>query len=186
MLAFEDSSGTPIEERVTPIYDGRDGLLTSPGVQDQWNEFVVEGLAPAGTAQATVSLFFIQLQSEDPANPGTNIFRNDGGGAVWFDNASLVQLIAGPSFADADFNEDTFVDGVDLGIWDSELGNNANGDADDDGDSDGHDFLIWQQQYTGPPAAVAAGMAVPEPSALLLLLTALGSCILLARNSTRS
>lgn|GEM_PF-1185754 len=175
VLAFEDSNGTTIDERTTPIYDGRDGLLTTAGVQDQWNKFTVEGLAPAGTTQATVSLFFIQVNSDDPANPGTNIFRNSGNGAIWFDDASLVQL---NSFAAADFNQDGRVDELDLGIWDNAFGNNANADADNDSDSDGNDFLIWQQQFTGPPSvATASSFSVPEPIALELAV--LGCCVMI-------
>lgn len=66
----------------------------------------------------------------------------------------------------ADFNNDTYVDGADLSIWEAAYNLNNNGDTDDDGDSDGVDFLNWQQQFTGPPGAL---QAVPEPSGVALL-----------------
>jgi hypothetical protein len=61
----------------------------------------------------------------------------------------LPNVLRGPLAAD--FNEDFVpVDSVDLGIWKTGFGTGttkADGDADDDGDVDGNDFLIWQQQF---------------------------------------
>lgn len=79
-------------------------------------------------------------------------------------------IIPTPSFSPADFNEDGDVDSGDLATWQTAYGLNANGDTDDDGDSDGRDFLFWQREYTGP-LPFAAEVAVPEPSAFLLLLS---------------
>jgi hypothetical protein len=45
------------------------------------------------------------------------------------------------------------------------------GDADDDGDVDGRDFLVWQRQFTGA-LPVVASTSVPEPSAICLALFA--------------
>ena len=55
--------------------------------------------------------------------------------------------------------------------WSRDFGENALSDADDDGDSDGADFLAWQQQF-GSPASIAAERAVPEPAAAWLALIA--------------
>ena len=41
-------------------------------------------------------------------------------------------------------------------------------DADNDGDSDGADFLVWQRQLRSVSVAATAD-AVPEPASLLLL-----------------
>lgn len=71
-------------------------------------------------------------------------------------------------FDPADFNTDGFVDGTDLGIWETAFGTDANGDADGDGDSDGADMLIWQRNFTGP-AALAVASAVPEPATVWLI-----------------
>ena len=77
----------------------------------------------------------------------------------------------GPMFREADFNEDTFVDVVDLAQWEAAYAVNATADADGDGDSDGDDFLIWQQQFGLPPLLSATTTAVPEPSAAALMAT---------------
>jgi hypothetical protein len=65
----------------------------------------------------------------------------------------------------ADFNDDGFVDAVDLATWQSAYGSTPAGDANQDGVSDGADFLIWQQEFTGAAPAVSA---VPEPATLAL------------------
>lgn len=84
-----------------------------------------------------------------------------------------------PDLTPGDFDQDSDVDGDDLGHWQIHFGSGAGADADGDGDSDGADFLTWQRNYTGPsPAALAT---VPEPSAAVvltlgLLLSAKATC----------
>ncbi|MCC6492489.1 MAG: sulfatase-like hydrolase/transferase [Pirellulales bacterium] len=81
--------------------------------------------------------------------------------------------------AAADFNGDGNVDGDDLARWSAGFGQNGeatndDGDANSDGVVDGKDFLQWQRQLgMHSPASLAATAAVPEPSGLLLLLTAM-------------
>jgi len=78
----------------------------------------------------------------------------------------------------ADFNGDGTVDGDDLGAWTAGLGmtgvGKTHGDADRDGDVDGSDFLSWQRALGSqlPAIATSAAAAVPEPSALVLVLCA--------------
>ncbi len=81
-----------------------------------------------------------------------------------------LRFVGGP---DADFNDDTVIDGDDLALWQSDYGADVDGiaDADGDGDSDGSDYLAWQQQFTGATPAVGA---VPEPSTLAMLVAAIG------------
>jgi len=91
------------------------------------------------------------------------------------DNVDLLDLFTQeevdailPVAPDADFDDSTSVDGADLAIWETNFATgttNATGDADGDADADGTDFLVWQQQYTGPPAI----NAVPEPTSVVLL-----------------
>jgi hypothetical protein len=58
----------------------------------------------------------------------------------------------------ADFNLDNVVDGADLAAWQEGYGTTGTagargqGDADNDGDVDGRDFLFWQRQFNGTPA----------------------------------
>ncbi|MEM9659417.1 MAG: matrixin family metalloprotease, partial [Planctomycetota bacterium] len=51
----------------------------------------------------------------------------------------------------ADFTEDGVVDALDLALWEQSFGVNAVADADDDFDSDGFDFLVWQRQWGASP-----------------------------------
>jgi len=177
VLAFQDSAGNTIEEKKTPIYDGRDALITTAGVQDAWNEFTVEGLAPAGTEQAVVSLFFIQIVDD---NGGPD------GGAIWFDNASLVELIAESPMLEGDYDDSGQVGQGDLDLvllnwgadtppvpegWVNQLPSGQIGQAELDGV-----LLNWGAFAQIPAGATAA---VPEPTCALLLvggLIGLGAC----------
>lgn len=71
----------------------------------------------------------------------------------------------GPTFSPADFDEDGFVDADDLATWQTGFGVNASGDTNNDTVTDGADFLVWQQEYTGPAPPIAA---VPEPATLVV------------------
>ena len=62
----------------------------------------------------------------------------------------------------ADFDRDGIVDRDDLASWTGGVG---------DGDSDGNDFLVWQQQFGASSfvaAAQSAASAIPEPTGGLL------------------
>ena len=77
----------------------------------------------------------------------------------------------------ADFNDDGVVDLNDLATWTANYGiasgaTHAQGDADLDGDVDGKDFLIYQQQagvltVTSQPTITPTN--VPEPASAGLL-----------------
>ena len=71
-----------------------------------------------------------------------------------------------------DFNGDGDIDAGDLAVIQGGYGINASGDSDNDLDTDGADFLIWQRAFTGPLLG-AGTVAVPEPSAGALLFIAL-------------
>ena len=86
-------------------------------------------------------------------------------------NAVQLEVVNKPFFS-ADFDEDGDVDSTDLSIWKNAFDLNQLGDADGDNDSDGADFLKWQQQYGSVPAVAVASpgsAAVPEPSVFALL-----------------
>ena len=98
--------------------------------------------------------------------------------------ADTVTLVVGTLMGvmGADFNGDGVVNGLDLLIWQQNVGidmgaTGAQGDADGDGDVDGDDFLEWQQQLgpvpgSGSGSGLPLGASVPEPSGLALLLAA--------------
>lgn len=110
---------------------------------------------------------------------GTDFLRfgisvnTDGGGIYQIDNFRVLSTIA----LDADFNGDEVVDANDLTAWKiATVAHTAAGDADNDGDSDGNDFLIWQRELGNGAAATALASAVPEPTALLLAGLAACAC----------
>jgi hypothetical protein len=106
----------------------------------------ISGIAPEGTTQVTLFGIFVD------GTPAT----------IYYDD--LQGFLAG------DFDADLDVDGVDLPLWTAAYGTTSGGDADGDGDSDGSDFLIWQQQLAPPPPV---GVAAPEPSSVLLIVSGL-------------
>jgi hypothetical protein len=76
-------------------------------------------------------------------------------------------------FIPGDLNGNGVTNGVDLAIWQGGYGtahnaSPAGGDADGDGDVDGRDFLFWQRGYGGT-SSIAAAVAVPEPSCLVMI-----------------
>ncbi|MBA4104169.1 MAG: hypothetical protein C0485_00295 [Pirellula sp.] len=71
-----------------------------------------------------------------------------------------------------DFNGDSTVNNVDLGVWRGAFGAGPAADANNDGKSDGTDMLVWQRNV-GLTGAAAAAHAVPEPAGALLALGSL-------------
>lgn len=151
-----------------------------------------------GTADLGSSLLFLNYSGGVHAQEGdsynvlsasggvTGMFANtivEAGGLLWdiiygTDTVSVTATGFTAVPMGADFNGDGVVDSVDLAIWKNfyPIGSGAAqtmGDADGDGDVDGADFLKIQRDLGGPPSLLAAVAAVPEPSALVLALTAL-------------
>jgi hypothetical protein len=94
------------------------------------------------------------------------------------------------STLEADFNNDGLVDDADRALWEAGLGTTggagrSDGDADGDFDSDGADFLVWQQQFGLVAGSRAASVGVPEPSSLVLLLGVVALFMLLRSSRTR-
>jgi hypothetical protein len=87
----------------------------------------------------------------------------------------------------ADFNDDLRVNNVDLNsFWKPSFGVSAGGDADNDGDTDGADFLVWQRELgANLNPAVRATTAVPEPGCGLLAATIAGAATGRARRWVR-
>jgi hypothetical protein len=99
---------------------------------------------------------------------------------VTFDNFKTESLTLA-----ADFNGDRVVDQGDLAMWQAAFGTSGSGDADEDGDTDGDDYLVWQRQVgTAPPPAPFMA-AVPEPGALGLATVAAAGAIAARRRRAR-
>ena len=56
--------------------------------------------------------------------------------------------------------------------WQGDFGVNDESDADNDGDSDGADFLAWQRQLGTAAPGVSANAPVPEPTTPMLVIVA--------------
>jgi hypothetical protein len=88
-----------------------------------------------------------------------------------------IQYVTGGSVTTADFDSDGDIDGRDFLTWQRGFGKlpgtagRVNGDANGDHHVNGTDLAIWQAQY-GTSGLVAASIAVPEPSAIMLLVFA--------------
>lgn len=113
-------------------------------------------------------------------------------GLVWDDSNLLgngeLSVVAAVIEENADFDEDGDVDGRDFLIWQrgySESGTAlfADGDANGDGNVNGTDLAIWQAQYGLQSGISATQSTIPEPSATLLVTSALA--LLAAARSTR-
>ena len=102
---------------------------------------------------------------------------------IYGDLPTVIDPNGGGGFNEADFNSDTFVDEVDLGIWEDNYGmtgaTKADGDFDNNGVIDGRDFLGWQRNLGAVGPLVSASVAsVPEPASLVLLVAgALGLAV---------
>ena len=112
-------------------------------------------------------------------------FRGFADAVIYFDDLFYdPSAIFVPSI-DGDFNGDGQVNAADFAAWQAGYGTAtgatlANGDANSDGDVDGDDFLTWQQNFGTGTGNLTDANAVPEPSAIALLLSLLG-CLLIAR-----
>lgn len=93
-------------------------------------------------------------------------------------------LAAPPS--PGDFDGNNAVNIADLIQWRGDYGVNGESDADNDADSDGTDFLIWQQNF-GSTSAISSVAAVPEPNTLSICILAVVAlvCMALPRPSTK-
>ena len=133
-------------------------------------EVVVHDLGPDW---AFYNVIFVGVTDTEPFDRISIDESYDHDGLLWDDLVAghLTRPVPG------DFNDDQFVDDADLEIWRTNVGSTGLpaytlGDANGDGAANGADFLIWQRQYDAPPPEAVAGVtaAVPEPSALCLLL----------------
>jgi beta-glucanase (GH16 family) len=125
-------------------------IANGSSANNAWQDFSLTATAPANAVEARIALVFKQM--------------NNGSGAVHLDNVKFLNL---STLAAADFNLDGIVDAADLAAWQNGYGMSTgatreDGDADDDGDVDGRDYLIWQQQISAPEPV--SSLSLPEPS----------------------
>jgi Glycosyl hydrolases family 16 len=169
------SPGT--NQKETAIMDGRDPNL----VEDKWIQYSANAVAPAGTAFVRVNEFFIQLYHDGGGD----------GGAIFFDNASLMRLTPDVVSVAGDFNGDGIVDAADYTTWRNNLGAVNEAGINNNGDGGGvteSDYAYWKAHFgnTSGPGAGGVAAAVPEPVTLLLACAAmLGSAFVHRRRPTK-
>lgn len=168
-ISFLDASGNEIQEAFAdpgnivdtngvefPLLDGRD--VNMP--EDVFVKGTASAIAPAGTAYARMSVFFIQIANE--------------GGAAWYDDAQLRLLEAIPlAGLDGDYNADGVVDAADYTVYRDNLGLDSsalNGNGSGSATVVAADYNLWVANY-GTSLSVSTSAAVPEPSSLALLAT---------------
>lgn len=152
------------------IYDpGRlDFVIYSDSALDVGNQFVLNTVAmsPAELSATGLQQFDITLDDD-----GEN-----------YDHLPLVVDFRLFTFAPSDFNFSRSVDAMDLEVWNAGYGmssaSRSQGDADGNGDVDGRDFLLWQQQHMGPPPLATP---VPEPATFALMI----ACAIFSRRFSK-
>jgi hypothetical protein len=137
-----------------------DFVLYSDSALDVGTKFVLNTVSMTPAQQAATG-----LQQFD---------TSQGTSSINFDHLPLVVDFRIFDFAESDFNFSRTVDAADLAIWQNSYGmatgaTRTMGDANGDGDVDGRDFLVWQQQVAASAPEFAA---VPEPTGFVLFLLA--------------
>jgi hypothetical protein len=150
-LTYDDVAPWPVNNDAASIFLAN--LASSPTSASNWqrSEF---GDFVGTTNAAAVTQDVVVHPGGDVGSPGS--FNGSGN----------------PTFSPADFNQDGAVNADDLAIWKTAYHATADGDADGDGDTDGADFLLWQK-LVGSSSSQAATATVPEPTAAMMLLTAI-------------
>lgn len=113
-------------------------------------------------------------------------------GLAWDASALLTTgelAVAAAPLGDADFNGDGTVDGADFVAWQRGFAltgqtDNANGDANADGVVDAADLAVWQTQF-GDSASQPVANQVPEPNAIVLLVSFALGLVCLTRDRYR-
>ncbi|WP_425396399.1 PEP-CTERM sorting domain-containing protein [Aeoliella sp.] len=153
----------------------------SPLTLDPGDEFEI--ISSTGIMNGVFSILSLPMLSDPTWSWGID-----------YSNSDFTLVVLDIITLGGDFNGDNFVDAADLAIWQENFGiqmgaTGAQGDADMDGDVDIDDYYIWLGQVGGAPAAPIAsvtagqfvGSAVPEPSTVCLLLSAVAGVWYLRR-----
>ena len=92
---------------------------------------------------------------------------------ITLDQLPVLPWNSNGTFLSADFNFTGNVDADDLVTLQLAFGATGAADTDGDGDTDGVDFLAWQQQFANPPILATSSGPIPEPSSFALWMMAI-------------
>lgn len=182
-LAWDREVPLDMDAGTTGVYDPGDTFvdfkttdLPGPIANSQFNDLslylvprgmtIFDAVAASTFNEGTEEHIFFQVPSTGQfelwvLQEDNDVGNNQDYAIAWWGAAAA-------TVAQGDFNNDIVVDSADLSQWAGDFGVNDDSDADDDGDSDGTDFLIWQQNFGLGGASVPAAGPVPEPAAYLL------------------
>jgi len=197
----QSGDGFPVNFTVvsqpTPTEGAAPGKIYDDGIAESFSENL--SAAIAADTNNLITLIMVLTGADDPGYGGNNgnveILTKEGLQADmvaeqplnFWKNPTLVlphaELLE-PGGLDGDYNEDGIVDGHDFLVWQREFGNNvapgSGADGSGNGVVDGADLTIWEENFGAIPAA--AIMAVPEPSTVVLI--AMGTLCLNLRRRT--
>jgi hypothetical protein len=164
-FAFGDGSAIPT------WFASTNPIILSAGSAWQQVSFSLSAMTRvSGTTTLETALTNVQairvLSSVDLPQVGGGGARGDAIlGTLGVDN-----ITAAGATTDADFNNDTKVDGADFLIWQRGLGvgtTNAQGDANLDSAVTAADLTVWKSKFGG--SVIVAGALVPEPGSGVLI-----------------
>lgn len=161
-----------------------DSRNSSSAADDNYWHFDINN--PTGTVQNIDSLMV--------PNTGTiNFpvsFGEDAVGNLYiaYISSGNVFRIATNELIDGDYNADGAVDDSDFAVWQANFGATAGlglaADGNNDNEVNAADFTVWRDNFGNSaqaPGAGGGGVAVPEPTALVVVATAFGSTLLCRR-----
>ncbi|HYO23569.1 MAG TPA: hypothetical protein VEQ85_01330, partial [Lacipirellulaceae bacterium] len=159
-----------------PVYTGFTKILggtlsiQTPYLADGSDVYIASGAVfDLNTGVGTIDVIDSLILNNVPMAPGT--YGAPGSGAsftsTFFSGTGQLQVTTlGVAPVAGDFDGNGTVQAADLAVLQQSFGYSRGGDLDQDGDTDGNDFVLWQRLGVSP--TLAAGGAVPEPAAGLL------------------
>ncbi|QDT68678.1 Beta-porphyranase A precursor [Planctomycetes bacterium MalM25] len=174
-LSTDDALGGAADfSELDAAIDAGDGWADDTEQQAGW----VSAQAAAG--QGVDGFVLLGLGLTAPAGLDEAVLANFLSAAEWAGDGigGQLDLVVLPTLP-GDFNADGVVDAADYTVWRDAAGSTSDLAADANGDAivDDLDYAVWRANY-GVSATAPALAGVPEPTALLLTLTA---CSLLSR-----